>query len=1148
MLITNRSLALRAHGDIMVEDEGVLGCLGCAGSFEALNGMPGCNDTCPAWQASSTNGSITIKGGAQVMGVSVRLEVVSGELKVAHDSAVLASDWHTLSTLEMLSKAGDIKIEGRLHFSKVTLDGANDVLVGASGWIGTDALGQFGGSGPGAGGMSSLGDGLGGGGGGGGGGHGGRGAEGCADFAAGGKSYGDVTVPHEYGSGGGAGGGTNVSVVTAGTAAAGGEAMLALLSETRGAPLDREPLTSVMPDAWEVREVERGPSGVRVTESACVLRGTRSYLFDRAHQPDPDPTRLLSRHGSACPAGYRGSSLRNWCCRGGWGAGVGAGVGGHWGTNETVGGCDCALVTPGLFAGGRGGGVVRIRADGRVKHFGRVSARGESTYCQGDTRTHLARRQSFALGGGGAGGSLSIEALTIEGDGSVIASGGDVIADCADTRSGGGGAGGRVALVTTERESTRRAVEDRLDVDASGGSSDGCAAGAAGTIWVAWNGTLLVDNRRGITNGGMYSGVMPSAPTPFPSRGTVAAVTGGGGGNGGAWRWNSSELDVVVQGGATLLWGAEDGGKPPVPVRHLWLTDRSFVGAAANTDNAAASVISVHSVTVSSGAVLGCLQCAASVDVQNGLPGCSSRGADSSGEARPPQRGIVACPATAVAAADYLRVVSGGKVLGVSLNVTAGQQLVVDATGTISTADYLAASDLLIQSPYIRIAGLLHSSTIQVVGARVLVAQTGEVSGEAMGSGGALGPSAGASHRMGGGGGGHGGRGAQGCYLAAEGGDAFVSDDVASPWRFGSGGGHGGGNSRARGGRGGGRIKVVAHNLTVDGRVTVDGASTVCAGAVRTFYSGNRADKEFLAGAHSGGAGAGGSIWIDAHRVFGAGGLHARGGSTRGSCHLAWPGGGGGGGRIAILVAQQEKVDLAAFAGGGGSGFSVEQADGSATGGRKGCAAGGAGTVYVQTSTRRSLIIDNGLARRLSALTPFPTQYAGEGDGAGAATDPQPLFDLVWARRGALLEFPRAPNASAPAAASFVLGRRAASLMRVSDGAAILAVRGGQILNATTLEVGDGGLVGAMTCSDSGEVQNGVLGCSSECVSVSVLAATATVFAGGRIQGCSVDLAVDNLLEVMTCVAYCSDRSVRRSCAASLGNSQLNCVVEMVVC
>ena len=54
MLITNRSLALRAHGDIMVEDEGVLGCLGCAGSFEALNGMPGCNDTCPAWQASST--------------------------------------------------------------------------------------------------------------------------------------------------------------------------------------------------------------------------------------------------------------------------------------------------------------------------------------------------------------------------------------------------------------------------------------------------------------------------------------------------------------------------------------------------------------------------------------------------------------------------------------------------------------------------------------------------------------------------------------------------------------------------------------------------------------------------------------------------------------------------------------------------------------------------------------------------------------------------------------------------------------------------------------------------------------------------------------------------------------------------------------
>jgi hypothetical protein len=173
----------------------------------------------------------------------------------------------------------------------------------------------------------------------------------------------------------------------------------------------------------------------------------------------------------------------------------------------------------------------------------------------------------------------------------------------------------------------------------------------------------------------------------------------------------------------------------------------------------------------------------------------------------------------------------------------------------------------------------------------------------------------------------------------------------------------------------------------------------------------------------------------------------------------------------------------------------------------------------VQTLTRRSLIIDNGLAHRLSALTPFPTQSVGGGDGTIAATGPRPLFDLVWVRRGALMEFPRAPNASASAAASFVLGRRAASLMRVSDGAAILAVRGGQILNASTLEVGDGGLVGAMTCADSGHVQNLVLGCSSQCVSVSVVADGATVFSGGRIQACSLDLAVDNLLQVRPCVA-----------------------------
>jgi hypothetical protein len=92
-----------------------------------------------------------------------------------------------------------------------------------------------------------------------------------------------------------------------------------------------------------------------------------------------------------------------------------------------------------------------------------------------------------------------------------------------------------------------------------------------------------------------------------------------------------------------------------------------------------------------------------------------------------------------------------------------------------------------------------------------------------------------------------------------------------------------------------------------------------------------------------------------------------------------------------------------------------------------------------------------------------------------------------------------------------MLGRRMATLVRVSDGAALLAVPGGQILNATTLEVGDGGLVGAMACSDTAQVQNDVLGCSTECVGVSVIAERVRVVTGGRIQGCLVSMSAASL-------------------------------------
>jgi len=51
--------------------------------------------------------------------------------------------------LQVRAPNGDLGIHGQLHFSKVVLDGGKDVLIGERGWIGTDALGHFGGTGPG---------------------------------------------------------------------------------------------------------------------------------------------------------------------------------------------------------------------------------------------------------------------------------------------------------------------------------------------------------------------------------------------------------------------------------------------------------------------------------------------------------------------------------------------------------------------------------------------------------------------------------------------------------------------------------------------------------------------------------------------------------------------------------------------------------------------------------------------------------------------------------------------------------------------------------------------------------------------------------------------------------------------------------------
>ncbi len=177
-------------------------------------------------------------------------------------------------------------------------------------------------------------------------------------------------------------------------------------------------------------------------------------------------------------------------------------------------------------------------------------------------------------------------------------------------------------------------------------------------------------------------------------------------------------------------------------------------------------------------------------------------------------------------------------------------------------------------------------------------------------------------------GGGHGGHG--GTTGAFIGGIGYGS--VTNPMTFGSGGGRDT-NNAINGGAGGGLVKLeIGGTLTVEGRLSSNGANGPGADA---------------------GGGAGGSLNITSGGLAGSGAIRANGGTLAGS------GAGGGGGRIAITLASNS------FAG-------VVEAATSGTVRR-----GGAGTVFITDSntSQTSVRIDNlGVA---GALTTIPPEFTG---------------------------------------------------------------------------------------------------------------------------------------------------------------------------
>ena len=607
--------------------------------------------------------------------------------------------------------------------------------------------------------------------------------------------------------------------------------------------------------------------------------------------------------------------------------------------------CDCTIAVVNYHPGGRGGGRIELFAMSELSNDGMISSNGEGSGCQGAVGppirlvpaaqgSALPETVAFATGGGGAGGSVLVSAPTVSGSGSFQAMGGSVESNCSMTKSGGAGSGGRIAIWYQN-------IGPYVRAEAPGGHSDGCASGGAGTVYFSLNKTLTVDNQ---------DPLFISAITPFP----IALV--------------GVNTTVISKNGAVLEF----------PQEPIW---RAYVlNGGALIATASSSSLIVGSLIVASRGIVGCFDCFIAADAQNGIPGCN--GSEFS-----------LCPPYLVKATEitFTRL---GRLRGYAVEISSDGFVSVDDSCTWMASDPTADSHLHVQSNFFRTKGHIRFSTIQMTGNNLYVGSSGWISGNALGFIGGHGPAAGGGDKSGGGGGGNGGNGAQGCSLASVGGQSVwnASDNVTSPWSMGSGGGQGGGNSASGGGRGGGRVRIsMTGNITLLGTVSADGASTRCIGVTTSYYIRNRADKPFIAGSHGGGAGAGGSVWILASFIFGDGAVLARGGSSYCTSHLAWPGGGGGGGRISIITSTTRLLSLNLNASGGKSGWDTDQADKSGTSRISGCAAGGAGTIFISGDGVDALIVDNGIPGRLSAMTPFPIYYG---------------MDKLVVRRGAILQFP----------------------------------------------------------------------------------------------------------------------------------------------
>lgn len=486
--------------------------------------------------------------------------------------------------------------------------------------------------------------------------------------------------------------------------------------------------------------------------------------------------------------------------------------------------------------GGRGGGVIRVEAQERILINGTMTVCGMAGGAYGGRE-----------GGGGAGGSIYLKAPIIAGTNGILrADGGN--APYSSTW-GGAGSGGRIALLY-DPAAQSQIPRPSLRITVNPGNNYPEAR-----LWrtADW-GTLCFSDVSGIfslsnqiSNVGGYLVITNGEPTIFAADNLILSD---------AWiGFESPSVDWTIAGPIVIHTNGGLLGRTPFSLSCSNLINYGVIRLSPEM------ALSVNGNLLNSNALFSLggdstLSVKGSVKLQGGTSRLSFEGVDAS------------------VSGDWL--METGTLFSFFALSTNGGFWDWGARLSVSGAVTIASDSWI--HPYSHPtnggAPLLRCRTLQVAsGGGIDAVGRGYDQNQGPGKGQLAGTDPGA-------GGGHGGKGGN-SSSTRKGGNAYAQT-LFAPYS-GSGGGS---TTSARGGMGGGVIRLEAKEVVLDGTLSVQGGN----GGVFT--------------AREGGAGAGGSIFLVTERFSGSanGQLNADGGLAATSSGGTVGGGGGGGGRIAVWM------------------------------------------------------------------------------------------------------------------------------------------------------------------------------------------------------------------------------------------------------